>query len=388
MRLLLLPAFCLLVFAPPALWAQKALPPPVVKARKLFELDSQEGGFRAKFPAAPQKTVKPIDTGFGKTDYTTYQHASLTALHMVAYLDYPTAMKDNTELGLLYDQMKDMLVLKQPSARVIEQREIVWGDYLGRDYVIEVNGLTITLRAMIIEQRLFQLMVSTRGLISKATESGKKYHHNLAEEFLNSFTVTKLPEPKKIAVELPSDFALKVDGDNFRSDFFKFSMKLPKGWTVLDAEEAEYLKELGLQSSREETPKVAKEMEFSLQKTSLLLTMTKISEEYSSVFMVAAEKVSVPSFLPSAVTDNYIRRLLEPSEEVVTKTTLTKLGGVDFAWMETFDTKSKLKQRLYVANRDGIALQITFTYRSDAELQIVLKSMESIRFDEFAGNQK
>jgi hypothetical protein len=381
MRLLIYLAFCFLVFVP-SLAAQKVTPAPVVKVKKPFEFESKEGGFRAKFPAAPQKTVKQLDTGFGKADYTAFQHLSVTALHMIAYLDYPSALKDRTELGLLYDQMKDLLVLKQPNARVIDEREIIWGDYLGRDYVFEVNGITISMRCLIIEQRLFQIMVSTQGSLSKASETAKKYHKKLVEEFYNSFAVTKLPEPKNLAVELPADFGVKVDEENFRTDFFKFAMKLPKGWTVIDEAEAEFLKEVGLQATKEETPKTAKEIEFSLQKTSMLLTMTKPDGDYTAIFMIAAEKVSIPNFLPSAVTDNYSLRFLDPDEKVVIKTTMTKLGGVDFAWMETHYTKENYKQRMYVANSGGIALQITFTYRSAEELQNILKTLETIKFDE------
>jgi hypothetical protein len=380
-------AVCFVSFAP-NLAGQTVAPKSKIQAAKQNEFVSEEGGFRAKFPAEPKKLVKQLDIGFGKADYTAFQHVAPTALHMIAYFDYPSALKDRTEVELLYDQMKELIVQKQPGVRVNSEQDVVWRDYVGRDYVIELNDFSLTMRCLIIEQRLFQVMVSTRGQLSKAAPASKKYHQKLVDDFFNSFAVTKLPDPQTSAVELPPDFGVKIDEENFRTDFFKFSMKLPSGWTALDKGEADYLKELGLQAIKEETPKDAKETEFSLQKTEMLLTMTKTDEKDAAVFMIAAEKMAFPNFSPAALTDNYLRLSLDPDEAVISKTALTKLGGVDFAWIETVNRKDRFKQRLYIANRGGIALQITFTYRQAAELQNIVKSLESLEFDEVKTSEK
>lgn len=379
MRLLIFTTICFLAFFA-NVSAQKA--PPVSKAAKSYELVSDEGGFRAKFPAAPQKSSKMIDSAFGKTEYTTFQHTSVMALHMVAYFDYPTAIKDRTELGLLYDQVKGLMTARRADARVIEEREVMWGEYLGRDYLIEVDKITLTLRCLVIQQRLFQLMVSTPGSLSKATPAVKKYHQKLADDFFNSFAVTKLPAPKTVPVELPADFGVKIENNVFRSDFFKFTITLPKDWKLLDETETQFLSQVGLQETKEQLPGSAKQIEFSSQNTKFLAAVMKDEKENPAILMIAAERISIPNFLPSAVTESYLKNLLEPNEEVVSKTALTKFGGTDFAWLETRYTDSNAKQRLYVANRGGIAFQISISYTAPGDLQILLKSLESIRFEE------
>jgi hypothetical protein len=358
-------------------------PPKTATILKTPEFVSEEGGFKANFPGKPEKRVSTIEAAYGKTDYTTFQHATNTAFYMVAYLDFPTVIKDKTELRLRFDQLKNSMTEKQ-NARLIEEREVFFGEYLGHDYVFEIGNLTVNLRSLIIEQRLFQLTVSTRGNVTKSSENIKKYNSKLVDNFFNSFAVTKLPAPKSVAVELPQDFGVKIQDSGFRSDYFKFSINLPAEFAIVDEEEATYLKELGVEESKNQLPNRAKELDYSIQNTKILLTMMRQDAETALMFIIGAEKTSFPNFLPSAITDNYLKRFLEPAETVVTKTTLTKIGGVEFAWIETANSTDNLKQRLYVANRNGIALQLYFTYRNAKDLEVLMKSIQSIKFEENA----
>jgi hypothetical protein len=350
---------------------------------KKSEFVSEEGGFKANFPAKPVKSVSMINAAFGKAEYTSLQHTSATAVYMVAYLDFPSVVNDQAELRVRFDAMKSAITGRE-GTRLIDEQEIFFGDYLGRDLVFEIGGVTLTMRLMVVEQRLFQIAVTTRGNISKSSETVKKYNKKLVDNFFNSFAVTKLPTPKTTAVELPEDFGVKIEDSNFRSEFFKFSLVLPKGWNISDQEETEYLKEVGAEETKAQLPKSADELDLSLKNTKFLLTMLKVDEKNPAVLIIAAERVSFPNFLPSAMTDNYIKRFLEPNETLVTKTTMTKLGGIDFAWLETADSVENRKQRFYIANRKGIALQIHFTYRDPKDLEVLLKTLQSIRFDEVA----
>ncbi len=61
---------------------------------------------------------------------------------------------------------------------------------------------------------------------------------------------------------------------------------------------------------------------------------------------------------------------------------MIKLGGVDFAWIEIENTGHAYKQRVYIANRKGIAFQILLTYRAESELKTLLDSLQTIKFSE------
>jgi hypothetical protein len=59
-----------------------------------------------------------------------------------------------------------------------------------------------------------------------------------------------------------------------------------------------------------------------------------------------------------------------------------KLGGVDFAWIEVENAAQAYKQRIYIANRKGIAFQILLIYRAESELKTLLESMQTIKFSD------
>jgi hypothetical protein len=114
--------------------------------------------------------------------------------------------------------------------------------------------------------------------------------------------------------------------------------------------------------------------------------MTKSNLETSAannaVFAIAAEKVSFPNFLPLRIAENYLKTFLDNGEKILKTPSSIKLGGADFVWVETENVEKKFKQRLYVANRKGIAFQLLLNYRNDVELKIMLDCLQTIRFSE------
>jgi hypothetical protein len=102
-----------------------------------------------------------------------------------------------------------------------------------------------------------------------------------------------------------------------------------------------------------------------------------ISESY---LMVLAEKAPYPNFLASAVARTYSQLYVDKADTITVPVTTTEIGGIEFAWLETIKSDSKLYSRLYIANRKGISFEVLLMYKDPADLRAMLSSLQSLTF--------
>lgn len=57
-----------------------------------------------------------------------------------------------------------------------------------------------------------------------------------------------------------------------------------------------------------------------------------------------------------------------------------KIDGVDFTWAEIESSELSSKERFFVANRKGIALEILLIYQNEEQLQTLLGSLQTMKF--------
>ena len=360
-------------------------PPPVAKAgasriapSSLFE--SPDGGFRAGFPAKPTLQVQQFESSFGKTSMSIYSLGTSLAMYTVTYFDFPTVMSDRYDLNVRFDVMRDSQA-KQMSARVTTDSEFFFGDHYGRELQFESAGETLTMRTFVVGPRIFMLGVTTRGRLSTQSDKLRVGNQTRINKFLNSFAITKIPAVTAAAVDLPDDFQISVESGVFRSGFFGVEMTMPVKWVVMESDETEFIIELGKDEIRKSNPKLAGHVTDKNARGLVMASKAALDVEViNAFFSVFAEKVPYPNFVPAAVAKSYASLYLDPTEKVVGDVTNVKLGGVDFALLETFDSETETHQRIYFANLDGIAFEISMMYRDNADLKAMLDSVGTIKF--------
>lgn len=369
-----------------AIYAQKNPPPPRREITVATEQTDvlKTDGFKIKFPAKPTRSVAPIDTAYGKTNMVSYRLMTNLTFYNVNYLDFPTVITDKNEISLRFDGVKAALT-KDAADRLISETEISFGGSPGVEYVIESKDTTLTTRCLFIQQRFFQLVIVTKGRQGKSTARVNDFNRKNVEQFFNSFYVNELPKPQTIAVELPKDFGVEINNSIFTSRFFGFSIKLPENWRVVEAEQTNILKDLSVQEAGNSSEKIQKFLDLSLKNTEILLFMTKADVNATvntSVFSIAAERVSFPNFDPKAIADSFLKNFLENDEVILKKTSVTKIGKVDFFWFEIENREKNIKKRFYFANRKGIAFQLLLIYQNESELRIMMDSLSTVKFSE------
>ena len=383
--------FMILTLSAPATFLSQTPPPPprpapperftIIGTPAVKTIDTSEHGFRAGFPSPPIKAVKQIDTAFGKTDMTTFSVGTALAHYSVTYFDFPAVITDEQELRLRYDMARTNLE-RSIDGRLMSEQDIYFGERFGREYVIEGKDATVTTRLFTAQQRVFQLTVVSKGVLSKLSEKSQVSTRSLVTKFFDSFAVTNVPPPALAAAELPSDPGVKVEDQTFTSTFLGMSMKLPKNWIVLDRGQTDLLVDVGAQEAASTKPQKAVAMDHSLKNTKILVFATNksIENDVATAYLsVSIERVGFPNFLPDAVINTFIAGTLDDDERVTKPASSTKLDGISFSWLE-YEDPTKLRSRFYIANRHGIALEILFSYRTDEELVQLMDSLGSIRF--------
>lgn len=344
------------------------------------QFESKEGGFKVGFPSKPVTEFIERDTSFGKNRIGTYSLATPLAFYSVTHTDFPTVMDDKYDVNLRFDMMRDAQA-KRMSARVMTDSEFYFGDHYGRSIVFERSAETVTMRAFFAGPRLFVLMVGTKGKLTTQSQKLKQANQNRIDKFLNSFSITSLPVAKSSVVELPVDFKVSIVDGKFYSGFFNASINVPDQWVVFDREDSDLVMELGKDAMKNSNPGLAERLN---DKTARVLAMFSKAELEKggggTLFSIIAERAPYPTFLPSAVADTYLKIYLDPHEKIIKTTSKIQFNGVEFAWIETFDPKTKLFQRLFFANRQGIAFEVSLTYTEQSDLRAMLKSLESIKF--------
>lgn len=351
----------------------------IFKSKKnIFE--SKDGGFRVYLPGKPELQKTRIPAGFGQADFFIYTLPTLSAYYAVTYFDYPAIIHDQTEVRYISDAQRDLLMGK--GYELVSEKDLSYRGNYGREYVLTNDGRTVVMRNFFVNQRFFRLMAITRGIKGKMPEIFEKQNRDITYRFLDSFEPTKLPPPAFAEVKMPEDFGVRIENSVFYSDFFGFSMTAPKDWELFNKDEAAALKILSRQYLELENKESDLNMEKSFENTEFLFAMAKgggENAEKMKILIVAAEKMSVPNFLPEAAVDAYIRSFLEPDDEVVGGVNKVKFDGVDFAYVETLNKKDKTRSRIYFANLKNLAFEITFTYDTDEDLKEIQKILETIK---------
>lgn len=354
------------------------LPPKTVAVKKVFE--SETGGFKAGFPSAPKITSKEVDFGGSKTLSTSYLSIGTTNFYLITHTDFPTPVTDETEISARYDNGRETL-LQDKSRKLIEESDFYLNENLGRELVYVDDNVSTILRNVIVQQRYFQMGVGFPGDYGKSSPAVKKSFRKVADKFFESFEITTLPQPESEMMKLPETFDSMIEDDVFSSKYLGFSMNLPAEWKLLDSEEIELAVAIGRETKTERQQKM---LNASLKNTRLLVLMGKTpteTDKSAASIAIAAESLGFANFDALNVMREIHKRdtQIDKKKSIIAPKIL-KISGVNFAVAENFNVESGFKQRLYLANRKGLALEIMVTYVDAKDAKAIEKLLETILF--------
>ncbi|MBA2379083.1 MAG: hypothetical protein H0V76_05865 [Blastocatellia bacterium] len=358
----------------------KQPPPPRAISSNTKVFESEAGGFKIAFPAAPKFEKSPIESSYGKTEMLIYSLPTGLASYAVTIIDFPTDMTDRYDLNVRFDHMRNVQS-DAMQGRVISDAELNFGSRYGRDSVIEGAKTTMSMRSIVAGPRLFVISVETPGKLTHQSGALLEGNSGRIKRFFDSFEITKEPVAAQKRVELPADFGVTFKDHAFRSAFFGSSMNLPAGWKVVDEGFVGEIFELGKERVAESHTKLATQLTPENVRMLGIVSKQLPTEGISDAsIMFLAERVPFPNFKPKYVGDTYVTHYLSEEEEVLQPSIEIKIGGVEFAWVETFDHATESYKRLFISNQKGIAFQVALVYKDPDDLEIMMRLLNSIRF--------
>ncbi|MGB7209789.1 MAG: hypothetical protein WBD27_14090 [Pyrinomonadaceae bacterium] len=344
--------------------------------------ESADGSFKIDFAAPPTTSVRPTESSFGPSNIYSANLSTLFGYYSVLYFDFPTAITDKYDLDTRFDLMRDEQA-KRLSARVILDSEFMFGTYYGRANVFETANETVTMRTFIAGPRLFMLLVVTKGRLSAVNSATAAAHKKRINGFLDSFEITKVPVAKSQQVKLPDDFQVTSTNTSFSSAYLGVSMTPPAGWIASEKNDSELVMAMGKEEIRRTDGRLANYISNDNTRVLAMYTRSELSKSVpDAFFFVFAEQSPYPNFTPAAAAKTYEKIYMDPTEKVTKPIAATQFGGREFAWLETFDSESKLYQRIYFANVKGIAFEISLLYSKPSDRDIMLRALATIKFSQ------
>lgn len=143
---------------------------------------SVEGKFSVSFPNEPKLSVVELNMAMGVREnnwFTVNQEGKQFA---ISYTDYQKLPKMNQKkLKENYDNLRDGIT-KQTNVKIITDKDIWLDEYFGRELVIEIGNEIVTNRIFLVNQRLYQAIVTMKD---------KNKNEEEIRKFLDSFKIKK-----------------------------------------------------------------------------------------------------------------------------------------------------------------------------------------------------
>jgi hypothetical protein len=150
------------------------------------ELTSARGGFTVQIPGNPTESTQNVESISGKIPHRQYTVVLSEAAFLVTYADIPVPINNSRQVTAVLDAARDCF-LKETDGTLLTEHEVNIEGYIGREFVIEKPECLIIDRTLLVNQRLYQLVVY---LLHKAGSPMSDQELLNSSRFLNSFKLT------------------------------------------------------------------------------------------------------------------------------------------------------------------------------------------------------
>ena len=160
------------------------------------EFKSVEGRFTVLFPGTPTLQETTANTAIGplKTHIAILETAS--SVYYVSYTDLPAGLETPAEIKAGLDSSRDQAVAN--GNRLIVENDVTIAGVLGRELLMEKNGLIMRARFFYLKQRLYQLIIGAPAVLvfrdgkpSSNPANRTELHETTSKTFFDSFKLTQ-----------------------------------------------------------------------------------------------------------------------------------------------------------------------------------------------------
>lgn len=340
--------------------------------------------FKALFPRTPVfKEEKFADESFGTMTLKFYMSSGDSGVFGVGHIPLPYSITDETVLKDIYRQIakeffsgdefsdaetKDILINERPGLELTRAKN-------------SNNKPPFKMRIFLINRDIFyNIAMASAGDADDQIGDSKAKLEKETEDFFNSFT--SISAPKAVEENVSPVFKSSYTDGVFKSDYFNFTIKIPKDWHEISQEDVSGIREssreiLKQKSSIKLPPKTNE------RRNLFSFSAKPLGTDANSTIACNIQKKPTPQATAlqlSKETEQVVRKM---SFFTITKPTHTvKINGVDFVGLEG---KGNLGGQdygstVYICIRKEYAVVFTIIYFSDDEKALLTESLNSIKF--------
>lgn len=196
-------------------------------------------------------------------------------------------------------------------------------------------------------------------------------------------TPAKKPAPKSTPV---SDVYGRMENGVYINDVFRFSLRPPLNWHILEADAMNLALEGGKENLKGDNARYNKLLEENFKAEKLLKSFLKkpVGAPENAFLGVSSQKIS-PEASSLEANMEVTRRSIMASKmaPIVSAPKRISFGLVKAMWMDTFIDQGDgivLKQRLYVCPHKGYYINVAFTYFNAADLPQLEAAIKTLKF--------
>ena len=161
----------------------------------------EEGNFSVLLPPSPSKSTQTQNTTIGQIQIYGFSADNGSRNYSVIYTDYPIVFDTYDSAKASLDASRDA-ILSKSQGQLLEEKEIFFGSYVGRETKIKTGPAVMHAQQYIIRQRIYMLIAS----LPEADISRSAVAREVAR-FFESFKLLK--EPPAVAANVGSMSKMK-----------------------------------------------------------------------------------------------------------------------------------------------------------------------------------
>jgi hypothetical protein len=159
------------------------------------EFSSAEGEFKVSLPGTPKVDITTVGTPVGPLKSHFFVLETDKFLYYVAYVDLPAGPETPEENKEALDASRDRALANH---RLIREDDITLDGIVGRELLVDRNGLIMKGRFFYAKQRLYHVILTARpnvvfrdGKPSPNAKDRTELFENTSAKFFDSFKLTK-----------------------------------------------------------------------------------------------------------------------------------------------------------------------------------------------------
>ncbi len=171
------------------------LPAKEYSATVWTEFKSADGRFSVTLPGTPKEEVSTQDTNIGKLTVHYFNLQTDLGHYLLTYVDVPKAPATPDDIKAALDSARDQAL--STGAHLLIENDISVAGVVGRELLVEQDGLILKARYFFVKERLYQIILAARPATvfnnGKASANPANYTDLFAmvsKKFFDSFKVT------------------------------------------------------------------------------------------------------------------------------------------------------------------------------------------------------